>query len=98
VDEAPYPFDERSLVLILSHSFERDKEALRQAVASRCAYIGLLSSKNRRDKMFEDLLAEGISPADLKRVSSPIGIDIGGRSDPEIAISILAELIKFRNQ
>jgi xanthine dehydrogenase accessory factor len=94
----PLPFDEKSLVLIVSHSFERDRDVLKQALLRKCAFLGLLSSKIRRDQMFEDLLKEGITEDDICRVSSPLGLDIGGRSDVEIAISITAELVRFKNQ
>jgi len=97
-NDGPYPFDESAMVLILSHSFERDKETLRQALVNRCPYIGLLSSKIRRDQLYEDLGNDGISAADLARISSPVGVDIDGRSDPEIAISIAAELVRFKNR
>jgi len=92
------PFDEHSMVLVLSHSYEKDKDVLKHAFVHRCPYIGLLSSKTRRERMFEDLRRGGIAAHDLERVSSPVGIDIGARSDLEIAVSITAELIRFRNQ
>jgi xanthine dehydrogenase accessory factor len=97
-DKKPLPFDEQSMVLVLSHSFEKDKDILKQALRSNCAYIGLLSSKTRRDSLFEDLRRDAIPAPDLERVSCPIGLDIGARSDLEIAVSIAAELIRFRNQ
>lgn len=97
VDQEPLPFDEHSLVLVLSHSYEKDKDVLKQALQRNCPYIGLLSSKTRRDRLFEDLRKGGIPAGDLERVSSPVGLDIGARSDLEIAVSITAELIRFRN-
>jgi xanthine dehydrogenase accessory factor len=94
----PLPFDEHSLVLILSHSYEKDKDVLKQAFQRNCPYIGLLSSKARRDRIYEDLRGEGITEGEIERVSSPVGLDIGARSDLEIAVSVTAELIRFRNQ
>lgn len=93
-----YPFDSRSLVLILTHSFERDKEVLKTALAKACAYVGLLSSKSRRDTLFETLAGEGVSVRDLGRVSSPVGIDLHAKTDPEIAIGIAAEIVGFINR
>lgn len=90
-------FDESSLVLVLSHSFERDRDVLKQALFSGCAYVGLLSSKTRRSRIFEELTVEGISESMLEKVSSPVGVDINSKSDPEIAVSIVAELIRFKN-
>jgi xanthine dehydrogenase accessory factor len=90
-------FDRSSMVLVLSHSFERDREVLKQALLNGCAYIGLLSSSTRRDRIFEELRKEGISESMLETVSSPVGIEINSQSDPEIAVSIIAELIRFKN-
>jgi xanthine dehydrogenase accessory factor len=93
-----YAFGEGSVVLALSHDFRRDKNVLKEALAKKCAWVGMLSSRSRRDKMFEELRGEGVSEAEVDRVSSPVGIDIGGRSDAEIAVAIAAELVAFRNK
>ena len=53
---------------------------------------------NRKIKLiFEDLKRDGISEDVLRRVHAPVGFDIGSQTVPEIAISIVAELIAFRN-
>jgi xanthine dehydrogenase accessory factor len=85
--------DKGSFVLVMSHNYERDREALRSALSAECAFVGLLSSRTRRDRMFEELKGEGIPRLELERVSSPVGVDIGARTDPEIALSIVAELV-----
>jgi xanthine dehydrogenase accessory factor len=93
-----YPFDADSYVLVQSHDFRRDKEALKAALSAGCAYVGMLSSSSRRDKMYEELRAEGVPGNSIDRISSPVGINIGGKSDAEIAVSIAAELVAFRNK
>ncbi|MFQ5511949.1 MAG: XdhC family protein [Candidatus Krumholzibacteriia bacterium] len=93
-----YPFASDSLVVVLTHSFERDKTALGKALASGSAYIGLLSSRTRRDALFADMVRNGVSEKDLERVSSPVGIDIHARTDPELAVAIAAELVEFVNR
>jgi xanthine dehydrogenase accessory factor len=93
-----YPFDPRAFVLIISHSFERDRDVVKLALQKDCKYIGMLSSKTRRDKLYEELLDEGFSKDNIKKISSPVGIEIGGRSDPEIAVSIVAELVRTKNR
>jgi xanthine dehydrogenase accessory factor len=93
-----YPFEPDSLVLVLTQSFERDKTALSKALSSRCSYIGLLSSKTRRDALYEEMVKEGVPAEDLERISSPVGIDIHARTDPEIAVGISAELVGFVNR
>ncbi len=80
-------------VVIMSHSYERDLAALRGALQAGCRYIGVLSSRSRRDRMFQTLAAEGFSENDFARVHSPVGLDIGAETDAEIAVAILAEII-----
>ncbi len=93
-----YPFGEDAFVLAQSHDFRRDKYVLKEALTRKCAWVGMLSSRSRRDKIYEELRDEGVAGADVDRVSSPVGIDIGGRSDAEIAIAIAAELVAFKNR
>ncbi|MFQ6103876.1 MAG: XdhC family protein [Candidatus Glassbacteria bacterium] len=90
-------FDESSMVLVLSHHFERDRDVLKRALIKGCTYVGLLSSETRRDRIFEELKKEGISESMLERVSSPVGLDINSKSDAEIAVSIVAQLVRFKN-
>ena len=95
--EKEFPFNESSLVLVLSHSFSMDRKVLAAALERGCAYVGLLSSTKRRDAIFQDLADEGIPAPEIARVRSPVGIDITARSDAEIAVGIVAELIGFKN-
>jgi len=88
------PFGAESFVLIQSHHFHRDKAVLREALAEKCAFVGMLSSQPRRDRMYEELLEEGVPADDLDRVACPIGLDIGSRTDAEIAIAIAAQLVE----
>jgi len=93
IHEDDFPFDESAAVILLSHSFHRDKVALRHALDAGAAWVGMLSSRKRRDRMYEELVAEGVDAKTLERVSSPAGVDIGATTDTEIAVSIVAELI-----
>ncbi len=80
-------------VLLMSHSYERDQAALRDALGVDCRYIGLLSSRSRRDRMFDALASAGVAKEQFTRVHSPIGLDIGAETDAEIALSIMAEIV-----
>jgi xanthine dehydrogenase accessory factor len=91
LDTADPPAHARAV--ILSHSFERDLGALRTVLLAGCRYVGVLSSRGRRERMFALLADEGFSQDKLESVHSPIGLDIGARSDPEIAMSIMAEIV-----
>lgn len=86
--------DGRSAVVLLSHIWERDKEALRLLLPSPTAYIGLLGHRRRGAKLLEALAGEGFTPApgQLQRLYSPIGLDVGGQEPGDIALAIVAEV------
>ncbi|MBV8547589.1 MAG: XdhC family protein, partial [Acidobacteria bacterium] len=73
--------------VVMTHNFARDADILRQLLASRIQYIGLLGPKSRGD----ELLAE-IGASREPRLHSPIGLDLGGETPEEIALSIVAEI------
>lgn len=88
------PLTDDAFVLIVSHHYHRDRAMIAETLANNCAFVGMLSSRVRRDQMFDELRKEGVADADLARVVSPIGIDIGARSDAEIAIAVAAQLVE----
>jgi xanthine dehydrogenase accessory factor len=57
----------------------------------------MIGSKRKIRMIFEDLIAKGISPKKLERIHAPLGYNIGSQTVPEIAVSIVAELIACRN-
>jgi xanthine dehydrogenase accessory factor len=87
------PMTERSNVVIVTHGHIFDKEALRSVVSSRAGYIGMIGSRSKVRTVLSQLEEEGVDPEALSRVYTPIGLDIGGQTPAEIAISILAEII-----
>jgi xanthine dehydrogenase accessory factor len=72
-----------------------DEEALRAAAAREPAYLGLVSSARRFAEM-RSLLAGQVPDSILSRVRNPAGLDLGARLPEEIALSILAEVVKER--
>lgn len=86
--------DERTALVALTHAAHIDDEALAAALRSPCAYIGALGSRATNAKRLERLRAAGFSDDDLKRIHAPIGLNIGAKGPAEIAVSILAEIIK----
>ena len=57
----------------------------------------MIGSMRKIKLIFDDLLAEGVSATPLSRVYAPVGLDIGSQTVPEIAVSIVAELVAHRN-
>lgn len=88
----------RDAVCILTHDPKFDVPAVRGALGTSVGYIGVMGSRKTHAKRLERLAEVGIDdPADLARLRSPIGLDLGGRTPEETAISIVAEIIAMRN-
>jgi xanthine dehydrogenase accessory factor len=83
--------------LIVTRGHRHDEEALYHLASTAAGYVGMIGSRRKIKLIFEDLIARGISPEALARVHAPLGFDIGSQTVPEIAISIVAELIACRN-
>jgi xanthine dehydrogenase accessory factor len=90
--------DESCYVVILTRSHLSDLRVLRHAVSFDTAYTGMIGSRGKVKGTFDKLRAEGVPDRKLMNVRAPIGLDIGSKTPKEIAISILAEIIKLRNR
>ena len=89
--------DNDSFIIIVTRGHRFDREVLEQAIKSEAGYIGMISSKNKRDSVYRTLIAEGVTTAEeLERVHSPIGLAIAAETPEEIAVSIVGELIYER--
>jgi xanthine dehydrogenase accessory factor len=86
--------DIRTAVVALTHASHIDDEALTAALRSPCLYIGALGSRGTHAKRLERLGAAGFTAKDLARIHAPVGLAIGAKGPAEIAVSILAEIIK----
>jgi len=82
--------DGRSAVVLMTHNYMKDLEALRSLSASRAGYLGLMGSRARSRKMLAELAAEGIHCGE--RLHSPVGLDLGAEDPETIALAILAEI------
>ena len=85
--------DSDTSVVALAHDPILDDPALHAALQSAAAYIGCLGSRRTHAMRLDRLHLAGFAERDLARLHGPIGLDIGGRSPGEIAVSILAEII-----
>jgi xanthine dehydrogenase accessory factor len=86
--------DARTAVVALAHAAHLDDEALSAALRSDCLYVGALGSRTTHAKRVERLRAAGLSETELDRIHAPIGLSIGAKGPAEIAVSILAEIVK----
>ena len=87
----------QTYALIVTRGHGHDQEALYHLAPTAASYVGLIGSRRKIRLIFESLREAGISESDLERVAAPVGLEIGSQSVPEIAISIVAELIARRN-
>ena len=88
--------DHATAVLVLTHDAKFDIPALKAALATDAFYIGALGSRRNQERRREKLLAEGVDAGELERISGPCGLDLGADSQPETALSILAEIVALR--
>jgi xanthine dehydrogenase accessory factor len=83
-------------IAIITRGHIQDLNVLREALKRSDGYIGMIGSKRKREKIYQALMEEGVSAERLRQVHSPIGLDIDAETPEEIAVSIVAELIRVR--
>jgi xanthine dehydrogenase accessory factor len=88
--------DHSTAVVVLTHDDKFDVPALKAALATEAFYVGALGSRRNQERRRERLLEAGVSEDDLERIHGPCGLDIGAESQPETALSILAEILAVR--
>ncbi len=89
--------DERTVMCVLTHDPKFDVPVLEAALRlPKVAYIGAMGSRRTHDDRVARLRAAGLTEAELSRLSSPIGLDLGARTPEETAVSIAAEIIALR--
>ncbi|HSF96642.1 MAG TPA: XdhC family protein, partial [Thermohalobaculum sp.] len=88
---------ERDFVVVAAQG-KRDLDALRGALMSPAAYVGMVASSRKARTLVDRLRAEGMPEARLARLKSPAGLDLGGVDPDEIAVSVIAEIVQMRNR
>jgi xanthine dehydrogenase accessory factor len=90
--------DDRTTVLVMSHTFLRDKDYVRVLLPTPARSIHLLGPATRTGRLLAELRDEGITPRDedLARIYYPTGLDVGSEGPEEIAAAIVAEIIAVR--
>ena len=85
--------NERTALIALTHDPKIDDPAIQEALKRKCFYIGALGSKNTHKNRCERLKENGFKDDEIQKIFGPIGIKFGGRSAPEIALSIIFQLM-----
>jgi xanthine dehydrogenase accessory factor len=90
------PLRPTTALVLVAHDYKYDLPVLRHALAGDVGYIGMLGSRRRGDAILRMLREEGVPEASLARIRVPIGLDLGAKTAPEIALAILAEIVAAR--
>ena len=93
-----YDLDAYSYAVILSHDPKIDDNALEILLPSKIGYIGALGSRRTHEKRVRRLSEKGFSEEEIQRIHAPIGVDIRAKTPKEIAMSIMGEIIKSKNE
>lgn len=88
--------DSNTAVVVLTHDDKFDLPMLTGTLATDACYIGALGSRRNQERRRELLLEQGVSEAELERISGPCGLDLGADSPAETALSMLAEILAVR--
>ena len=89
--------DSSTAVVVLTHDPKFDIPVLSEALSRPLAFVGALGSRRTHLERLDRLREAGVSSAALARLRSPIGLDLGGRTPAETAVSIAAELVALRH-
>lgn len=87
-----YALTPAAALVLVAHDYKYDLPVLRHALGTAVGYVGMLGSRRRGTTILDFLREEGVSEEQIARVRVPIGLDLGARSAPEIALAILAEI------
>ncbi|MET7704507.1 XdhC family protein [Micromonospora sp. NPDC005413] len=88
--------DGRTVVCVLTHDPKFDVPLLELALRHPLAYVGAMGSRRTHDERHKLLREAGLSEAQLARLASPIGLDLGGRTPEETAVSVAAQIVAAR--
>jgi len=88
--------DSNSAVVALTHDPKLDDLALMEALKTPAFYVGALGSRRNNDARRRRLLEFDVSEAEMRRLHGPVGLNLGGKTPPEIAMSIVAEMTAVR--
>ncbi len=84
--------------LVVTHDHQLDQDIVERLLPADLAWLGLIASRSKVAKFLLRYRAAGMDPALFRRLSAPVGLDIGAETPAEIALSILAEVVRVRRR
>jgi xanthine dehydrogenase accessory factor len=102
-EEFPFVFPKLQVtrsayLVIVTRGHAYDQEVLEWALNKEVRYIGMIGSRKKIQTVYRNLKEKGFTPDQLQRVHAPIGLNIGALTPEEIAVSIVAQMIKIRRE
>ncbi len=88
--------DERTVICVLTHDPKFDVPLLEVALRTPAWYVGAMGSRNTHEDRLDRLREAGLTEAELSRLRSPIGLDLGARTPEETAVAVAAEIVAGR--
>jgi xanthine dehydrogenase accessory factor len=88
----------KDMIAIVTRGHMYDKDCLTWALGTDAGYIGMIGSRRKVDMILKSIISKGFPEERVRGVFSPIGIDIGAQTPAEIAVSVVAELIRYKKQ
>ncbi len=88
--------DGRTVICVLTHDPKFDVPLLTEALRRPAAYIGAMGSRRTHEDRAARLREAGLTEAELSRLRSPVGLDLGARTPEEVAVSVAAEIVALR--
>jgi len=92
------PAEKEAFIVVATRGHNHDLDAVRAALGTGAAYIGLLGSRRKKALLHRSLEESGFSPQDIGRVRIPVGLEIGSVTPEEIAVSVMAQIIQQRRK
>jgi xanthine dehydrogenase accessory factor len=83
--------------IVVATQGEQDEKALEQALSKPAAYVGFVSSVKKKNRLMEFLVQSGLDKKKVESIHSPAGIDINAKTPEQVAVSILAEIVRVQN-
>lgn len=96
--EAYINLDKDNYYLIMTHGHKHDELILQQLIEKDLRYLGMMGSKQKIEISFSKLRKQGIPEEFLEKVYAPVGLPIGSHEPMEIAVSIMAQILKIKNK
>ena len=92
------PIDPRTYVVVVTRGHVWDEASVKAVLPKNPAYVGMIGSRRRSKRTLERLVEQGFRAADVARVHTPLGLDIGAETPAEIAVAIAAEIVRARRR